>query len=179
MPEPNKAQADPNTESLVAVIMKYITAHPGIHFNELHRVLNLAPGTLQYHLNRLEHNGKIIVLRMEYKTMYFPPGVSNPLDQKIMVLLRQELPRKLILHLLEKKERSGKELLELLKVTKSTLSYYTKRLEKLEVLKITISGREKRYSVTRPERIAQLITDYKKSFGDKMVDRFVELWVRI
>ena len=36
-----------------------------------------------------------------------------------------------------------------------------------------------RYSLKEPKRIAELIKRHKKSFGDELVDRFVEVWVRI
>jgi predicted transcriptional regulator len=157
-----------NEENLDSVILKYITKTPGVHFNDLQRALDLAPGTLQYHLNRMEKGGKVIVVRKEYKTLYFPISIRDPTDQKIIILLRQRIPRTLLLILLEHTEKTGHELKDSLKITKSTLSYYTRHLEK-----------EKRFSVSEPERVAKLLSEHKKSFGDEMVDRFVDLWVRI
>ena len=167
------------SKNLESRILSHITKHPGIHFNDLHRALNLAPGTLQYHMYRLVRDKKVIVIRGEYKTLYFPPKLIDPADQKIIILLRQRIPRTLLLILLEQSEKSGHELTKLLNITKSTLSYYIKRLTKLGVLKIKIEGREKRYSVNQPDRIANLLIKHKKSFGDELVDRFVDLWVRI
>jgi predicted transcriptional regulator len=164
---------------IVSNILSYITDNPGQHYNNMLRALKIAPGTLQYHLNRMERSHEIIVLRKRYYTRYFPVSMENPVDQKIMVLLRQNIPRKLLIILLEDTEKTGHELVELLNVTKSTLSYYMRHLEKLDVLYINIEGREKRYSLKNPERIAELIKKHKKSFGDEMVDRFVEVWVRI
>jgi predicted transcriptional regulator len=168
-----------NEESLDSVIFDYITNNPGVHFNDLQRALDLAPGTLQYHLNRMEKTEKIIVLRKEYKTLYFPPSMRDPADQKIILFLRQRIPRALLLILLEHPGKTGYELKKLLKITKSTLSYYTRHLEKLGVLEIKVEGREKRFSVSEPQRVAKLLTEHKKSFGDEMVDRFVDLWIRI
>ena len=164
---------------LAKEILSYITKNPGIHFNDLLRALNLFPGTLQYHLNQLERTGEVIVLRKKYHTSYFPPSIKDPFDQKIMVLLRQRIPRNLFLILLEHSEKTGHELTVLLKITKSTLSYYTSRLDKLGILKIKAEGREKKFSVIKPERIKKLLIEFKRSLGDEMVDRFVELWVRI
>lgn len=168
-----------NEENLDSVILKYITKTPGVHFNDLQRALDLAPGTLQYHLNRMEKGGKVIVIRKEYKTLYFPISIRDPADQKIIIMLRQRIPRTLLLILLEHTEKTGHELKDSLKITKSTLSYYTRHLEKLGILNIKIEGREKRFSVSEPERVAKLLSEHKKSFGDEMVDRFVDLWVRI
>ena len=75
--------------------------------------------------------------------------------------------------------KSGLELAGLLKITKSTLSYYTKRLVVLDILSIKTEGREKRYSVNNPKRAAKLLKEYQISFGDEVVNRFVDLWVRI
>ena len=160
-------------------IVSYISSHPGIHFNDLLRALNIAAGTLQYHLNQMEGSEAIIVHRKRYYTRYFPPEMKDPTDQKIMVLLRQRIPRSLLLHLLEFQENTGTELTKVLNITKSTLSYYTTRLEKLGMLNIKVVGREKRFSVVGPQRIANLLKEHQKSFGDEMVDRFVDLWVRI
>jgi predicted transcriptional regulator len=160
-------------------IIQYITNNPGQHYNNILRALNIAPGTLQYHLNRMERSNDIIVVRKKYFTRYFPISMENPVDQKIMVLLRQNIPRKLLIILLEESEKTGHELTDLLNVTKSTLSYYMRHLEKLEVLNIDVKGREKIYSLKDQTRIAELLSKHKKSFGDDMVDRFVEVWVRI
>ena len=172
-------QEQKDIKTVAGKILSYISKHPGVHFNDLQRALDLAFGTLQYHLNQMERKNKIIVLRKEYKTLYFPPAFRDPINQKIMIFLRQRIPRALILNLLEHSEKPGHELTQLLKITKSTLSYYTSRLEKLGILKIKVVGREKLYSVNRPERVAKLLSVYRKSFGDELVDRFVELWVRI
>jgi predicted transcriptional regulator len=166
-------------KSVATAILAYITKNPGVHFKDLNRALNLAPGTLQYHLYKMEQVEDIRVLRKQYFTSYFPPSMKDPLDQKIMVLLRQNIPRNLIILLLEKSEKSGLELATSLKITKSTLSYYTKRLVELDILSIKVEGREKRYSVNNPERTTKLMKDYKESFGDKVVNRFIDLWVRI
>jgi predicted transcriptional regulator len=160
-------------------ILSYIKNNPGQHYNNILRALKLAPGTLQYHLNRMERANEIIVIRKKYYTRYFPVSMKHPLDQKIMVLLRQNIPRQLFLILLEDSEKSGHELSDLLNVTKSTLSYYMRHLEKLDILNIKSEGREKLYSLKNPKRIAELLRIHKKSFGDEMVDRFVEVWVRI
>jgi predicted transcriptional regulator len=160
-------------------IINYITTHPGVHFNDMLRGLGIAAGTLQYHLNRMETKKEIIVLRKEYKTLYFPVSLKDPVDRKILVFLRQQIPRTMLLILIEHPDKTGHELTKLLKITKSTLSYYTKRLGELDIIKIKVEGREKHYSVTHPGRIAKLLTEHKKSFSDEMVDRFVDIWVRI
>lgn len=168
-----------NDRQVHLTIVTYIKKNPGNHFNNLQRALSLAPGTLQYHLNRMEKANEIVVVRKQYYTRYFPSSMKDPADRKLMVLLRQKIPRTLLMLLIEHSGRTGTELARSLNINKSTLSYYTTRLEKLGVIKIQSKGREKRFSVNQPERISKLLSDYKKSFGDEMVDRFVDLWVRI
>ena len=179
MSETPQGQTQDDKKNANAQILSYIKQNPGVHFNDLVRALKFAPGTLQYHLTRMEKEKEIIVLRKEYNTLYFPRSLENPLDQKIMILLRQRIPRNLLLILLEHKIKSGQDLIKSLKITKSTLSYYIRRIEKLGILIIHIKGREKLFSLDRPERIARLLQEHKKSFGDELVDRFVDLWVRI
>lgn len=177
--EQRQEEGQKDEKSLADDILSFVKDHPGVHFNNILQILELSPGTLQYHLNRMERAKNVIVLRKRYYTRYFPLSMDDTVNQNIIILLRQRIPRKLLLILMEQPGKAGHELTQLLKITKSTLSYYTKRLEEIGVLNVNIEGREKRYSVIKPERIAQLLIEHKKSFKDEMVDRFVELWVRI
>ena len=111
----DKKREQDDTKPLNSIIIDYIAKNPGVHFNDLLRALNIASGTLQYHLNQMERSNTIIVLRKEYNTLYFPLTIKDPIDQKIIILLRQRIPRKLLLILLENPEKTGYELTQLLK----------------------------------------------------------------
>jgi predicted transcriptional regulator len=176
---PETEENEKDNKKVAMKLISYINNNPGQHYNNILRALKLAPGTLQYHLNRMEREGKVIVVRDKFYSRYFPESMKHPIDRNIMVVLRQKIPRKLLLILLDNGERTGYELAESLKITKSTLSYYIRHLDKLDIINIEIDGREKRYSLKDPKRIAQLIKKHKKSFADELVDRFVEVWVRI
>lgn len=50
--------------------------HPGIHFSELVRQLDLAPGQVQYHLKRLRAEDSVVDERLYDRTHYYPPDAT-------------------------------------------------------------------------------------------------------
>lgn len=55
-------------------ILAYLKAHPGVHFRELLRALDMGSGALQYHLSVLERAGMIVPQRAGMYLRYFAAG---------------------------------------------------------------------------------------------------------
>ena len=54
-------------------IHRYVSEHPGIHFNQLARELDLATGQLQYHLKKLRRADDVVSESLYGRTHYFTP----------------------------------------------------------------------------------------------------------
>jgi predicted transcriptional regulator len=54
-------------------IHEHVSDHLGIHFNELTRALDLAPGQVQYHLKKLKRRDAITEESLYGRTHYYMP----------------------------------------------------------------------------------------------------------
>lgn len=148
--------------------------NPGIHLREIDRIAGIPLGTIRYHLRVLEKK-KLITVRKEGKYMrYYAKGEIDRSDKDRLAVLRKELPRTIILFLMEYPDSSHKEITEVLDVAPSTISYHMKRLIKDGM----VDKREKGYFVVDEDKIADLLIQYRQTFLDSLVDRFVRIWTK-
>ena len=115
-------------------IHSYIVKYPGLHFRELMRKLNLPNGTLRYHLKYLEKRG-LITTKSEggYARYYIINNIGND-QKKIFHLLRQEVPRNIILYLLSQSCASQIELSKSLEKHPKTLEFHLKKLLNRDII---------------------------------------------
>jgi DNA-binding transcriptional ArsR family regulator len=82
------------------LIYNYILQNPGLHFRELSRELNIPKSTLEYHLSYLK---KLEFIKAKsngrYNRYYVTKKVGRK-EKELINILRQEVPLKLVLHLL-------------------------------------------------------------------------------
>lgn len=157
-------------------IFDFIRDNPGTHMREIQRRLDLTLGNLEYHLHYLEKNEMVTVQENGYKR-YYPRREVGIEDQKLLGLLRQKIPRRLLILLLEEPDQSHQELLENFDVAASTLSYHMSKLVDAEVVVKHREGRSNRYEVDEPAEVAQALITYQDSFLDDAVDGFVDTWL--
>jgi DNA-binding transcriptional ArsR family regulator len=81
-------------------IYNFILKHPGLHLRELSRKTNTQFSCLRYHLNFLKKQGLIISKKDRRYTRYYIVQKVGKYEKDIFNLLRQEVPRRIILLLL-------------------------------------------------------------------------------
>ncbi|WP_421077663.1 winged helix-turn-helix transcriptional regulator [Methanothermococcus sp. Ax23] len=157
-------------------IYNLIKKSPGIHFREIEKRLNMAVGSLQYHLHYLEKRN---IIRSEHYgdyVRYFPKDCQlDDTDKKILSFLRRKTSRHILLYLLEK-PANHKEISENIGLSPSTISWHLNKLVEAGIVEKTKKGRTSLFKVNNSERIINLLIIYKESFFDKLVDGFVEIW---
>lgn len=148
----------------------------GCNFHELERRAAIAPTTLQYHLHYLTKHGLITLQKDGNKIRYFIQHLQ-PEDKRLLVFLRQQNIRHLLLFILTHKTCRQKDLVEFLQLSPSTISLYLSRLIKNKVLQTVTKGKEILYklAIVEDDLVALLIT-YKASFFDQLVDQTIEMW---
>ena len=156
-------------------IFEAIKEFPGIHMRELQRRTGMALGTLRYQLRFLEKHGLIVEKREGRLVTYYPAKERevDARDKKYLAILRQELPRLIVLHLMMHPYSTHGEMKGPFNISPSTLSYHLKRLMDTEVIG---KDEEGRYYVLDEERVAKVLITYRQSFVDAMVDAFVRFW---
>jgi predicted transcriptional regulator len=130
-------------------------------------------GVLEYHLNYLVRKELITLERQENFSRYYPGGQLNKDKQKILSVLRQEIPRGIVLYLLRNPGATHTELLRSFTISGGTLSYHMKKLTTKGVVSAEKRGRESFLTVVDPEKVADLLIIYRRTFFDKLVDEFV------
>jgi len=158
-------------------IYEYVGAFPGAYLREIARSLHLSLGAVEYHLDRLTRGGILSCRLHRAKKRYFVAADVSYQDEVLISSLRQEVPRRILIHLLAHPGATFRSLLEVVPVSKSTLSFHMKRLVEGALVKEDRDGREKRYSVERGEKAVELVTKMRGSLMDDAVDSFVESWM--
>lgn len=158
-------------------IYECVRNSPGIHFREIQRRTNLPIGVLEYNLNCLVNRSLLTVDKQESFSRYFPCGQVSPDKQRILSSLRQEIPRGIVLYLLRHPGATHGEVLGNFTISGGTLSYHVKKLVSRGVVKLDKVGRESRLSVIDPDKVADLLIVYRRTFLDKLVDDFVAMYV--
>jgi predicted transcriptional regulator len=161
------------------LIYEHIELVPGTHFREIHRRLKIPTGVVEYHLKYLEDRELIVAKKEGRYKRYYIIGTMGSHDKMLLSLLRQKIPRHIIMHLLLNPRTTHKELRSLFGISASTLSFHLSKLLKNEIIEQKKSGRENEYIVIDDEAIAKALVRFKKGFVDVVVDEFVETWMEI
>lgn len=156
-------------------IHDHIVGHPGLHFNELTRRLDLAPGQVQYHLKKLTRQDRVVEDHRYGQTHYYPPGFDE-WERGALALFRRETARDILLYLLEHGPTEPATVAEALDIARSTLEWHLDRLTEQHLVE---KRRDARNRVTlvpaRPTDTATLLREISPTLPERMVDRFTRL----
>lgn len=152
-----------------------VRARPGAHFNELVRRLDLAPGQVQYHVDRLRADEAIVVEPVHGRTHYFPPDYDG-WERRALALLRRETAGDIVGYLLENGPARPAAVADDLDVARSTLEWHLDRLSAADLVE---KRRDRRNRVTlavaRPSETVRLLRDADPTLRERLVDRFTRL----
>lgn len=153
-----------------------IERSPGVHLRELQRILNMPLTTLEYHLSYMVRK-KILYSENDayYKRYYVKPLGDD--DKKVLSALRQKRLRDIVLLVLSNGKAKYQYMSDQLRIPNSTLSFYLKYLVKKEILLKERVGYETIYVIKDEEKVVKVLTTYKISFLDKLVDKALAMWL--
>jgi len=157
-------------------IYDFLTANPGVHLRRIGQALGMSTGMLSYHLGYLERSGVLKSEEDGHRKRYFIARVFVETQRRILAILRQDVPRKIVLELLLHDNRTFAELQMSVGVSKSTLSYHLQKLLHRDLLLRTKRERESVFTIKDLEEVRKLLLSNRSSFHDDAVDRFVDLW---
>ena len=98
-------------------ILQFIQQNPGFHLRQIKRELNLSMGTIQYHLNQLEKNGKIISDRHTLQRHYFPIGTFGIIERNLLKILNQETTRDILMFIIEQKNPTQTNIVDYINIS--------------------------------------------------------------
>lgn len=160
-------------------ILRIIQKKPGIHFRKIQRESGRVIGELEYHLSVLEKAEVVTKTVDSYHTRYYPSDELNHEEKRIMGLLRQEMPREILLYIITEEGIGHKGVTERFHLRKSTSSFYLDKLLSEGIIEKNKSGRTVTYSVNDPQVILRLILLYREGFGDRIAKMVEGLWANL
>lgn len=154
-------------------ILSCVREHPGIHLRGVERRTELPLGQVLYHLDRLERMGLVASHRDSGFRRYFSADAISRVEKPILSALRHDVPRRLVLALLERPGLPHKTLQALAGVAGSTLSFHLQRLVASGVLRREREGASRLYTLADPDLALRELASYRASFDDPAVDAFL------
>jgi predicted transcriptional regulator len=158
-------------------ITRYINRQPGIRYRELLRLSGLCNGVLTYHITNLEKSRQIIVDRNnKTKTTRYYSNYIPAEETDIIGCIRNNAARRLILFILEHDSCTFNEIIEYTKKAPSTISWHLKKLKHAGIISVLYTGRcQHIYKVKDFESITNVLSKYKESFTDKILNNYTEI----
>ncbi len=157
-------------------IYEVVTKFAGSHFREVERKCNLPTGTVKYHLSYLTKHGLIKEEKDESNVRYFPKEFAFQ-NKKLLGLLRQKKVRDIILFILTHTDCNHEQIVKMIRVSPSTVSWHLTKLVENNIIAATKKGRKTFYTIIiDKEEIIKLLITYRESFLDSLVDRVIEMW---
>ncbi|WP_226005340.1 winged helix-turn-helix transcriptional regulator [Natrinema salinisoli] len=156
-------------------IRTHVGANAGIHFNELVRESDFAPGQVQYHVRRLREDGRLVREEFYGRTHYYPPTYDE-WERAALALFRRETAREIVVYLIEREPAAPGEVADALEIARSTLEYHLDRLVDHDLVEKRYDDRNRvRLELAEPEATGRLLTTVTPTVPDRLVDRFTRL----
>lgn len=154
----------------VSKLLHIIRESPGLTFTQIMSHSGLANGVLSHYLNNMEKRSMIRSNRGKKMTWYFSPD-HPPEEDWIVINLRKETSRNILLFLSIKRQATFAEIVDAVARSPPVVSIVLSRLEEHGIIKST-SGYLKKYSVANPDTIIRLSETTSNTAFDKMKDQF-------
>jgi predicted transcriptional regulator len=141
--------------------------------------MGLPLGTVEYHIRELTRLELVSEREDGIYRRYYVAGQIGGVDRELLAALRQEIPRRIVMHLLLNPGLGFGAVREAFDISGSTLHYHLKKLEKRGILERRREGRETFFWVLNEREVAKVLLAHKKSFGDDLLDDWATTWDQI
>jgi predicted transcriptional regulator len=107
---------------------------------------------------------------------YYPDAMMGDQEKRVLELARQSTVRHILLHLLRRNNCNHKQLVRTIQLSPSTITWHLNKLVDSQVIEKEARGRKSFYSINDSTLVKMVITKYRESFKDALVDRFIDMW---
>jgi predicted transcriptional regulator len=160
-------------------ILQYIRENPGCHFRKVKAELELAMGTAQYQLERLEKAGRISSVRRGLYRYYFPAGMLHD-EKDILQILSQETAREILMFIIEQGNPTHTEIAAKIVISPASVNWHIRRLIELDLITEEKDGKYKRYLLRGDSRpVIALLRSYYPTIWDKWSNRLAEMFLSL
>jgi predicted transcriptional regulator len=162
-------------------ILQFIRENPGCHLRKIKDELDLAMGTVQYHLDRLEKAGKITSQKQSLHKYFFLVGAFEENEKHILEALSDETAREILMFIIEqKKYPSQSEISKHIGISSPSISWQIKRLEDYRIIDAIKEGKFKRYKLHGDSKqFVALLKNYYPSIWNRWSNRLAEIFLSL
>ncbi|AEH36906.1 winged helix-turn-helix transcriptional regulator [Halopiger xanaduensis] len=156
-------------------IRAHVQSNAGIHFNELVRESEFAPGQIQYHVRRLLDEDDLVREEFYGRTHYYPPEYDE-WERAALALFRRETSRDIVVYLIGDEPAAPRAVADALDIARSTLEYHLDRLVERGIVEKRYDDRNRvTLELAAPDRTGELLSEVEPTVPDRLVDRFTRL----
>ena len=161
-------------------ILRFIRENPSCHLRKIKKELDLAMGTVQYHLDRLEKAGRITSQKQGFHKYYFVVGAFEENEKHLLEVLSNETAREILMFIIEQKYPSQNEISRHIGISSPSVSWQIKRLQNYKVIDEIKEGRFKRYKLRGdPKQVVALLKNYYPSIWSRWSNRLAEMFLSL
>lgn len=155
-------------------LLQLVEKYPGLHMRELARQAEIGESHAEYHLNELVKAGVVESVEEEFfRRFYAAKGSPSDADRGILATLRQPVPLKIVLVLLERGAATQGELAAAVKVSKSTMSYHVGRLLDAGIV-VSAAKPAPGIALHDPKHVERLLLKYRPP--KDLTERVTDFW---
>jgi predicted transcriptional regulator len=171
--------SEQNSNSTQDRILEYINSHPGVHLRQMCRELGLAMGDVQYHIRRLELDGRITSARRGLYRFFYPSLLFGQKQKDVLSFLSLETPREILLSIIERPDIGQDELSRAAGISQPSVSWHLKRLIELQIVEKRQSGRVTGYRVVSggAAEIGRFIRAYHPTVWERWSGRLADIFI--
>ena len=159
-------------------ILQFIKQKPACHLRQIKKELKISMGTTQYHLEKLEKDGKITSTKNGLYKYYFPIGIFHESEKNLLQILTQETSRKILMFIIEKQNPTQNQISESIGISTPSVNWHLSRLIDYEVIYEIRDGKYKRYKITDdPRHLVALMKNYYPHIWKKWSSRLAEMFL--
>jgi DNA-binding MarR family transcriptional regulator len=161
-------------------IYQYISNNPGCHLRKISKDLGLAMGDTQHHLKTLEKTDLIKSKRIEVFRRYYTVSIFGERLESLLAILGQEVPRDIILYLIENPGASQGAIAHYKDFSAPTINWHMSRLMEKGLVRSRKQGKFVNYYVEgNVKDITNILRKYYPSIWTKLSNRLADLFLDI
>ena len=158
-------------------IYNLIKHNPGLHLSKIAEMLDLRISHVEYYLSQMEKNEEVLSVVEEgrhYRRYFINDSALGVEEKQYVVILRHEAPLRIVLLLIRNQRLRHRDLLQILDLSSSTLSYHITKMIQYNIIDVINEGEEKGYTLKNKKKVLWLLFRYKLH---KVLDEFKDIWI--
>jgi predicted transcriptional regulator len=161
-------------------IYQYIANNPGSHLRKISKDLDLAMGDTQHHLKTLEKTDLIKSRRIGVFRRYYTVSIYGERLESLLAILRQEVPRDIIVFLIENPGASQAVIARHKGFSAPTINWHMSRLIEIGLISSHKEGKFLSYRIEGDIKdITSILRMYYPSIWTKLSNRLADLFLDI